>query len=249
MTHFQISQWSAWAPGVESEDQWREWACNTRSMAAQGEPEVPFLPPMQRRRCDQLSRMVLHVVHACCEESLLAEVASVFASRHGPINTTAILLSDLARQASISPARFSHSVHNAPAGLFSIWAANSRPSISLAAGSETFAHGFLEALCMLHRRLGEPVLYVMGEESIPDPLVASSDHREQPHAIALLFSTDASGGGLEFKLEEGGTRQASQGLGDSLEFMRWWLSDEPTLCIAHEDRTWTWTRAAKERDP
>ena len=52
---------------------------------------------------------------------------------------------------SLSPARFSHSVHNTQVGLFSIWARNPLPSVSVAAGAETFAHGFLEAVGRLQR--------------------------------------------------------------------------------------------------
>jgi hypothetical protein len=166
----------------------------------------------------------------------------VFASRHGSFATTISLLEHLARDAPLSPARFSHSVHNTQAGLFSIWARNPLPSVSVAAGAETFAHGFLEAVGRLSREPGRPVLFVTGDESVPRPVAELADPALVPHALGLLLAADARGAPVRLGLETCRTEAAPARWPDALEFVRWWLSQEPTLRIAHPPRAWTWTR-------
>ena len=56
---------------------------------------------------------------------------TVFASRHGSINESIELIECVARGQPLSPAKFSHTVHNAQAGLFSI-AARNRARVELA---------------------------------------------------------------------------------------------------------------------
>jgi hypothetical protein len=242
LKRFGVMRWAAWAPGIETEQQWKAWARAPRELAEEGAPEIRFLPALQRRRCDQLSRMMLEVAHQCCETPRLREVASVFASRHGAICTTVSLLEDLAADSVISPTRFSHSVHNTQSGLFSIWARNPRPSASVAACAETFAHGFLEAICMLHREGGRPVLFVAGDEAIPPPLSGISDHRGGAYAVAFLLGGSGLGTALEFRLEAARCEEARQERPDALEFVRWWISKEKSLRLARGRRAWVWTR-------
>ena len=45
----------------------------------------------------------------------------------------------------------------------SIWAGNQEVTCSLPSRTETFEHGFLEAVCLLARSRGRPVLFVTGE--------------------------------------------------------------------------------------
>jgi hypothetical protein len=239
-----LLRWAAWAPGIASESDWRAWARDPRAPAGDDAPAVDFLPAMQRRRCDRLSRMMFEVAHRCCEEQPPADVACVFASRHGSFATTISLLEDLARDAPLSPARFSHSVHNTQVGLFSIWANNTLPSVSVAAGAETFAHGFLEAVGRLRREPERPVLFVTGDESVPGPVAELADVALAPHALGLLLAADGAGAPLALGLEACQTEAKPERWPDALEFVRWWLSAESTLRIARPPRAWTWTRGA-----
>ena len=62
MIQFEIDRWQAWAPGLVSTDDWTDWArepCELESGDAQ--PDVSFLPAMQRRRLSRLARMVFAV--------------------------------------------------------------------------------------------------------------------------------------------------------------------------------------------
>ncbi len=243
MTRLVVSRWAAWSPGIETEEDWRAFAREPRALEAKGAPELPFLPALQRRRCDQLSRMMLHVAHACCNDALRSEVVCVFASRYGSCATTVALLEDLAADAPLSPIRFSHSVHNTQAGLFSIWARNSRPSASLSAGAETFAHGFLEAACALHREAGRPVLFVAGDEPVPERLAPLAGHGSGALAIGLLLAGSGPGTALDFRLEAAGEGASGSEQRHELAFLRWLLSGEETLRLSSEARAWVWTRA------
>ena len=47
MINFNIAQWRAWAPGLDSVDAWRDW-CQAPTLLAQSDaaPDVSFLPAM-----------------------------------------------------------------------------------------------------------------------------------------------------------------------------------------------------------
>jgi len=239
-----VERWAAWASGVEGDAGWRAWARSPRAPMPADPPDVSFLPALQRRRCDALARSMLYVAHECCPDESVASIPTVFASRHGPIATTVTLLRDLAEQRPISPTRFSHSVHNTPAGLFSIWSANRQPSASVSARRESFVQGYVEALCMLHRSSTGRVLFVTGDEPIPDELAALNDEGAGGYAVALLLSgNDGDEIRLDRRPDERGEPPA-RGWPDALEFVRWWLSDEPTLAIRRGGIRWTWARGA-----
>jgi hypothetical protein len=187
--------------------------------------------------------MMLWVAHTCCPEELRSEVACVVASRHGSISTTAGLLEEIAAARPLSPARFSHSVHNTQAGLFSIWAGNRHGASSLAAGEETFAHGFLESLGQLQRSSARAVLLLCGDELLPESMQDLEVSPYGSHAVALLLDADPEGEALRFELESASNERRRAGHPDALEFLRWWLSDEPSLRCAHGTRAWVWSRA------
>jgi hypothetical protein len=241
MTGLRIARWEAWSPGLSDVAGWTAWAREPRALGCDGQPDLRFMPPLQRRRCDQLSRMMLDVAHRASADTAADALPCVFASRHGSIQTTAELLEQLALDAQISPAAFSHSVHNTQLGLFSIFAGNRRPSMSVAAAHDTFAHGFLEAISLLHRERGRPVLFVTGDEPLPAPLDTLSDAPRCAYALALRLEP---GEDLRLTLARAEAADAPRAWPDALEFLRWWLGDAPALTLAHAPRRWTWTRRA-----
>ena len=242
MSRISVREWAAWAPGVETQKDWRQFALGPHALGKEGAPTLRFMPSMLRRRCDQLSRMMMQVAEAACDVELRGEVACIFASRHGSLSTTVSLLETLAADEPISPTRFSHSVHNTQAGLFSIWARNPKPSMSVAAGADTFAHGFLEAVCALNRAKGPPVLFVTGDESVPEPFASTVDYGRSAFAIALLIAGPEPGTTLDFRLEAARENDVESEQPHELTFLRWWLSEEKTLRIVSGTRVWIWAR-------
>jgi hypothetical protein len=243
MISLRVSGWSAWAPGIDTPEAWRDWAKNPTPPGDGDPPAVNFLPALQRRRCDPLSRAMFYAVNECCDDVTRGETACVFASRHGPFGTMIALLEGLAREDAPSPARFSHSVHNTQSGLFSIWAKNTQPSMSLAAAGDTFAHGLLEAAALLHREPGRRVLLICGDQSIPESIAAKADHHYGLHALVLLLDVDEGRGDrLRVDLTRSTAERSSDARPDPLLFLRWWLSDEPTFVLERPPRRWIFTR-------
>jgi hypothetical protein len=212
---------------------------------------VGFLPALQRRRCDTLSRLMLAVANACCPDGTCNDVASVFASRHGSFGTTVSMLERLARDEPLSPTAFSHSVHNTQAGLFSIWSGNQRVAQSLASRDATFEHGFLEAVCLGARSPGRPVLFVTGDEALPAPVADLSDAPAPPYAVALLLGVEAGASAgadsmnatMEFGIEpEPQVAFEPPAWPRAVEFLRWWIAGDELLCLGAAPRSFTWRR-------
>ncbi len=152
-----------------------------------GPPDVAFVEPLLRRRLGALGRAMLHVAGRVTAG--IGPVRSVFASRHGDVARTLPMLEDLARELPTSPAQFSLNVHNAVAGLWSIARQDASPSVSLAAGPETFGWGLLEAYSLWREDTGSAVLYVYGEDPLPELFQGFVDQEPPLHAIALLLGT------------------------------------------------------------
>ncbi len=234
-----VVRWAAWAPGLSNHDDWAQWFRNPRCVDADGSPAVAFLPPLLRRRCSRLTRMVLQAAFGCGTPSELATVATVFASRHGDTTTNIALLESLARCQPLSPTLFAHSVHNAPSGVFAIVTRNRFSSSSVAAGQATFPHGFLEASLML-RRSGSPrVLLVTADEPVPRPFEAFVDEPRAAYAVALLLEP---GEQLAFRPSVDGEKVRAVSWPAALEFLRWLCSGDPAVTLGGAGNFWTWTR-------
>jgi hypothetical protein len=239
-----VESWAAIAPGVQDVDAWRDWARAPAPFVGEARPEVRFLPAMQRRRCDTLSRLMLAAANGCCPEDARGDLPSVFASRHGSFGTTVSMLEKLARDEPLSPTAFSHSVHNTQAGLFSIWAGNQQVAQSLASRSATFEHGFLEAVCLGARSEERRVLLVTGDEALPEPVADLSDDPDPPYAVALLLHVQPPDGeSLGFSIEhEPPASFEAPAWPRAIEFLRWWLGSDEVLRLGAAPRSFTWRR-------
>jgi len=237
-----VQKWAAWAPGLEDEPAWTGWCAQPRALGANGRPEAAFLPPLLRRRCSALTRIMLTVAFGCCDEQQRSQVGSVFGSRHGNINESIELLERLALGQPLSPTRFSHSVHNAQAGLFSIAAGNRRASSSIAAEADTFGCAFLEALGFLERAPTSPVLLVVADVPLSEAFAGLVDEPVASYGLGLLLASDGPGRRLAFGLEAGGEVPAGTGWPDAIEFLRWLESPEPRLALGGTRRRFVWAR-------
>jgi hypothetical protein len=114
----------------------------------------------------------------------------VFASRHGEAERTLAILGDLAAEAEVSPTLFSMSVHNSMPGLWSILNGDRAPFSAVAAGPASFAWGLADAFAAFQADPSGPVLFVYGDDRLPDPW-ADPTPRGLLHAVALLVGTPA----------------------------------------------------------
>ncbi len=243
MLKTKVRRWAAWAPECPDAAAWETWATAPRAIGTDGHPDARFLPPMLRRRCTPLTRMMLTAAFGCCDERERAEVRTVFASRHGSINDSIALLEALVRGERISPAKFSHTVHNAQAGLFSIAAGNRQASSSLSARADTFGSAYLEALTHLDREPTRPVLLVVGDVPLDATFAPLVQEAVAGYALALLLTHNGEGEEIALEIGEATTPPAHPPWPDAIEFLRWLLAKEATLTLRSGRCTWSWSRA------
>lgn len=180
-----------YGPGMSGWDQAREVLAG-RAAIESDELRLPVpqaLPPAERRRVGLTLKLAL----ACGMEALAqaeadpAQVASVFTSSAGDCDNCHQILCALAESdRAVSPTRFHNSVHNMPAGYWSIATGCMAPSTSLCAYDASFVAGLLEAATQVSCT-GRPCLLVAFDTSYPEPLRTL---RPIPHPFgaALLLS-------------------------------------------------------------
>lgn len=165
-------------------------------------PAPALLPANERRRASVPARWALTVGSEALAGSGFApeKVAIVFTSCAGDSTITHQLCSGLATQPpEMSPTRFHNSVHNAPAGYWSIFARSRAPSSTLCGFDASFAAGLLEAATQAAVEQ-MPVLLVAYDLPAPDPLRALWPV-SRPFAAALLLSpAPPAAGGMAMRL-------------------------------------------------
>ncbi len=232
---FNISQWRAWAPGLQSAAHWQQWSHGERAIdAGEESPDVSFLPAMQRRRLSRLARMAFAVGWPLAEG--LAQLPLVFVSRHGETPRTLEILSDLAAAEPLSPTQFSLSVHNAVIGLWSIMRGETAEMTAIAAEGDGFEHAVVEAAGLLHD--GAPaVLLIVAEEHPPAAYSPWITDVPCDYALGLLLTP-----GDQWRLSLEGNKAAPAGEPHALSWLRNLLDDRSTFTHTLKDRTWNWQR-------
>ena len=153
----------------------------------------PLLPPAERRRTTDAVKLAMTVAsEAVAHAGLRAEdTMAVFASSGGDGKTiTAILEALASTEREVSPTRFHNSVHNAPAGYWSIATRCQEASTSICAHDFSFAAGLIEAAT---RAVAEqrPTLLVAYDLPYP-PALASCRMIAAPFGTALVISPHRS---------------------------------------------------------
>jgi len=159
-------------------------------------PAVTWLPPTERRRVGKMVRLALSAGSAAVQAAAIdaRQLATVFTSSSGDGDNCDAIFTTLAHpeknERFISPTRFHNSVHNAPAGYWSIANQCTLPSTSLCAYDASFAAGLMEA-CSQASWTGEPVLLISSDVMYPYPL---SDIRPMGSnfAVAMVLSAVAT---------------------------------------------------------
>ncbi len=236
--------WDAWAPGLGDKLSWRDWAHGAKLVGSEGRPDLSFIPAMQRRRLSPLNRMAVSAAHGCLGESQ-SRVRSIFCSQHGDVNQTTEILRDIARGEDVSPTAFSTSVHNAGAGLFSVFCENTEASVSLAAGKSTFEAGMTEAWTLLEVGECDQVLLVVYDEPLPCEYGEFACDVVFPYAAAfLLEKLEPNGAGVSFtKVKKSNSPGRGGELPHALEFLRFMLSGAEALTVQDEpwaSHSWQW---------
>ncbi|HEY5764219.1 MAG TPA: beta-ketoacyl synthase chain length factor [Rhodocyclaceae bacterium] len=133
-----------------------------------------LLPAAERRRTGRAVRLALAVGLEAIADAELdpAQLATVFTSSGGDGENCHLICEALASDdRQISPTRFHNSVHNAPAGYWSIATGAMAPSSCLCSFDASFAAGLFEA--MVQATADEaPVALLAYDTGYPEPLLA-----------------------------------------------------------------------------
>jgi len=243
--HISVEAWSAWAPGLFTEEAWVEWA-NSGAPLGSGStdrPPVQFIAPLLRRRCSDGVRAALSVAYACLQEPERGTLPAVFASRHGEAQTTLDILHSLARREPMSPMGFSLSVHNASSGIFSIATSNVGAASAISARRGLVASALMEGVTQARASGSSRFLCVFQEEPVPNELLSPPESYPELFAVALLCSEGGPQNSNSFSVLENAAAQGAAPNGqnelsslkvglagneqraevDGLAFLRWYL--------------------------
>ncbi|MGH6622752.1 MAG: beta-ketoacyl synthase chain length factor [Burkholderiaceae bacterium] len=162
---FQVTDW-VWGSAV-----------TTLSCAGRVEGVVPDVSPLnlpaaERRRLTPLASLALSAGERLVggrSADALQSVPLVYASRNGDGAVLLKLLTAIRDRQPVSPTQFHNSVHNAPAGYWSIGLSARAPTTALAAGDDTLEVALVEAGLQACSRKG-PVLLLVAQRIFPPEL-------------------------------------------------------------------------------
>jgi hypothetical protein len=238
---FRVEDWAAYGLGLCGRGDWLAWSRGSESRMGANPPASEKLPPLLRRRVTPNGQTALRAAsdlgHNACGRF-------VFCSRHGEFQRTLKLLETIAVEGETSPAEFSLSVHNALAGLLSIAWQNTGAHTAIAAGSDSFASGLLEAVSCLAEQPDERVLLVYFDEPLPGVYGELGDEDETAIAIALLLGpAHGNEGDLSIAIEPARDARTSQAASkQALDFLRFFLSGASEGISTGTGKRWRWRR-------
>ena len=160
-------------------------------------PAPETLPPTERRRTGRVVRLALAAGLEAARRAGIdpARLPVVFASSGGDgDNCDSICRTLASTNRALSPTRFHNSVHNAPAGYWSIAAGAQVPTTTLCAYDASFGAGLLEALAQTATTRLETAL-VAYDLDYPEPLHAARP-TSAPFGAALILTPTRGDGAL-----------------------------------------------------
>ncbi len=237
---FVVRNWSAWTPGIDSRQDWRDGLVSQTFTRTDKAPIPATVPKILQRRLSPLGRAVFHAADACIDSD--ASLPIVFSSAHGEVNKSLAMLRCMQQGEEASPTAFSLSVHNAISGLFSIAYNNHQEITVIAPGQDGIAPAFIEALGLLREHHKE-VLMVLYDEPLSDfyPSLPFALNAPAICALALRVSLVGSGLRLRFSRSAAHRDDGEQAL-QILAFLRFLVADDKALALGNHRHSWEWCK-------
>lgn len=238
--NFVIRDWAAWAPGLSSPDDWRQWLLGEKPLDDALPPTPAAVPKLLQRRLSPLARAVLHTVDQCMLPGTTPP--AIFSSAHGEIGRCLHMLNTLQSGDELSPTTFSLSVHNAIGGLFSMVYGNRAEISALAPAAAGIGPGFIEAAGMLGE--GHPdVLLAFYDEPLPAlfPTAPFAMSTTFPCALALRLTREGPGTALQFDVVAPADCGGEQPI-QLPAFIQFLLTDARSLLLGNHNRGWLWQK-------
>jgi hypothetical protein len=228
MDKFYIKNWSAWAPGLISKEDWIAWSSGEKELSIlKDSPSLKHLPPIARRRLSQLTKMVLHIGHELNDG--VNQLHTIFCSQFGEITQQNTITRGLIESGEVRPSTFSLSVFNTPVSLLSIHEKNLEASTVLLSGDQSLVSGLLSLIAELKTNSRNNVLILFADEMLPEDYKSLYGKDFFPFAYGLMVSSKGREGMtcLEMEHSSGGSVSAKQY--NPLQFFKWLLSKETLL--------------------
>ena len=229
---------------------WRDWSGAREALcgnveigsAAAEKPAPALLPPTERRRAPESVLLAIEAAQQACSMAQREprDLPHVFASAFGDLPINDYLCATLAQAPlEVSPIRFHNSVHNAPAGYWTIATGCGASSSAISAGDATFASGLLEAALLAHCEARPTLLVAYDVASVGalrDVVVC-----EAPFAVALVLApaTTAGEGLADLNLT-----LVSEALAPGADVLHAWCASNPAArclplltALARRERT------------
>ena len=233
---FSLLGWSAFAAGLETDDDWLAWARQPTLPEGFAAPPLAEMPAMQRRRLEPLGRMALQVAWRCQPEAG-SGLPMVFASRHGDVARTYDMLAGLARGEPLSPTHFGLSTHNAIAAQYSITRGLTENYLAVSGGIESPEAAVTEALALVADGAPE-VLVVLYDGPTPEPYAQYRDEPEAAWAWAWRIGAPRADAPRFSLQSHAGPEAGSPRLPHGLDLLRFALAGEGRLVSPSGTRAW-----------
>jgi len=153
--HIGVEGVGVWSAELPNWDIGHDILCGKveKAVTASSRPAPSLLAPTERRRAQEAVLLAIEAAQQACTMACRdpRDLPNVFASAYGDLQINDYLCATLARYPNdMSPTKFHNSVHNAPAGYWSIATGCMASSTALSAGAATFGAGLLEAALLAH---------------------------------------------------------------------------------------------------
>ena len=246
---FAVRAWAAIAPGLQSQEQWLQWAKAPVCPIGDTAVELPHVPAMSRRRLGHLAKMAVAVADTVLPPADGADIPVVWASRYGDADKALALLRSQALDEPLSPTAFGLSVHNAVGAQHSILRGMRANAVCVASSHCAPEAGVVEALGLLNDapQGAAEVLLVCYDEVLPPDYAAFHDEPAAEYAWAALLAP-LQAGEAGFVLQaldddapqgEGQAGALPHGL-DALHFLL--QCERKNLVRGHASGRWMWER-------
>lgn len=181
------------APGMNGWPQGRAVLRGEEAFTPEALPRYAptLLPPNERRRATAVGRLAFQSAEEAISglDGGAEDLAAVFASSGGDTDIVNLICASLATpERPVSPTHFHNSVHNAPAGYWSIATGSRQPSTSLSAFDGSFAAGLMEAAVLCCSE-AQPVLLV-AYDSVPTEPLFPKRPLTAPFSVAMLLTPE-----------------------------------------------------------
>lgn len=237
---FSIKKCIAWSGDLTSSEDWQAYAQGKKELTT--EQTIPLLkqiPAMQRRRLSPFAKISLHCALAAAD-GYLDSVPCVFASRHGDLQKTSQLISDVAAKEVLSPTNFGLSVHNAVGGLFSIYTANKEPLTAISAGEDTFFIAILDAVSKLYSNNYKRILVVYTENIVPEMYQQFISQEEISISTALLIENVDTNNSFSLTMNQNKDNEAAENQRlQVLDFLNFYYKDKNQVEVKSKRHLWT----------